>query len=120
MNQLFAVICLTLFSPAVVDGDTIGCSARIRLTDYDTPEMSGRCWQERALAHRATDELRRQLPRLAYTFVPCATHNYGRLCARATFPDGSPLAEHMIGKGLAAPYVCSTSCPAKRDWCRSP
>jgi endonuclease YncB( thermonuclease family) len=117
MNQLLAVICLALWSPAVIDGDTVQCGARIRLTDYDAPELHGRCTHEVRLARLATDELRRLAPTLTYTFTPCATHNHGRLCARASFRDGKPLADYMTGQGLAAPYICGTGCPVKRDWC---
>src|SRR5215831_8155830 len=115
--NLLTALCLALFIPTVVDGDTIDCGRRIRLTDYDTPEIHGRCNFETRLAWEATNELRRVVPRLTYTLIPCATRNYGRLCARATFADGKPLAEHMIDRGLAAPYVCGVGCPAKRDWC---
>src|SRR5262249_15843633 len=38
--------------------------------------------------------------RLAFTLVPCATSNYGRLCAHI---DG--LAQEMIAHGVAVPYV---------------
>jgi hypothetical protein len=119
MSQLLAIMCLALWNPAVVDGDTISCGARIRLIDYDTPELHGRCTHEVRLARLATDELRNVLPFLSYTFAPCATHNYGRLCARASFRNGKPLAEYMIDQGLAVSYICSTGCPVKRDWCKS-
>jgi endonuclease YncB( thermonuclease family) len=72
----------------------------IRLTDYDSPELHARCPRE---------------------LVPCATSNYGRLCARGTIDD-KPLAEYMIERKLAVTYICTPTrghCPIKVDWCHS-
>lgn len=103
----------------IVDGDTIRIgSERVRLTDYDAPELfSPRCKHEKRLAELARDRLQAILPQLSLEFVPCATGNYGRACARATL-GGKPLADLMIREGLAAPYLCSEHrCPPHRNWC---
>src|SRR5262249_27860528 len=95
-------------TPTIVDGDTVRIAGvSIRLTDYDAPELfSPRCPQERALAQRAANQLRTYTNmKLELELVPCATSNYGRLCARASI-NGEPLAAKMIAQGLGAPYVC--------------
>ena len=114
-------------TPSVVDGDTVRIAGvSIRLTDYDSPELfSSKCPKEHALAWQARRELQALLTlaeagslKMSYKLVPCATSNWGRLCAEATI-DGKPLAAHMIALKFAAPYICQpNSCPPKIDWCR--
>ena len=112
--------------PSIVDGDTIKiANVRIRLVDFDTPEIAGKCPKEQGLAWQARRELQNLLilseggaVKMSFKLVPCAYANYGRLCAEATI-DGKPLAAHMIGLKFAAPYICQpNSCPKKVDWCR--
>lgn len=105
--------------PSVTDGDTVKLAGiRIRLTDYDSPELfSPKCPQEYARAAAAKLELEQLISQVKLEIVPCAFHNYGRLCAEGTI-DGKPLAAHMIARGLASPYVCHPGyCPPKRNWC---
>ena len=128
-KEILVTIALALGQvPSVVDGDTVRiANVSIRLTDYDAPEIAGKCPKEHALAWQAKRELQTLLTRaeagsikMSYKLVPCAYANYGRLCAKATI-DGRPLAAHMIKLGLASPYVCQPgSCPPKQDWCRAP
>jgi endonuclease YncB( thermonuclease family) len=67
-----------------------------RLDDFDAPELHhARCPREWNVALAAKLELERLVPTLRLREVPCATRNYGRLCAHA---DG--LASHMIGAHL--------------------
>jgi endonuclease YncB( thermonuclease family) len=110
----------TFTGPAtVVDGDTVRIAGvSIRLTDYDSPELySPKCPRERTQAEAAKRELERIIGQVKLELVPCATANYGRLCAEGSI-DGKPLAAYMISRGLASPYVCWTGgCPRKRDWC---
>jgi len=91
-------------TPSVIDGDTIKLAGvSIRLTYYDSPELfSSKCPKEHALALQARRELQALLTlaeagslKMSYKLVPCATSNWGRLCAEATI-DGKPLAAHMI------------------------
>jgi endonuclease YncB( thermonuclease family) len=79
--------------------------------------VSPKCQSELTRARAAKAELERLIASVKLELVPCATHNYGRLCAEGTI-DGKPLATHMIARGLASPYVCRPGgCPRKIDWC---
>jgi endonuclease YncB( thermonuclease family) len=105
--------------PAIVDGDTIRIlGVRIRLTDYDSPELfSPKCPSELMRARAAKLELERVISQVKLELVPCATSNWGRLCAQGMLPKGS-LSDHMINVGLASPYVCRPGyCPPKISWC---
>jgi endonuclease YncB( thermonuclease family) len=109
-------------TPTVTDGDTVKLAGvRIRLTDYDSPELfSPKCPKELIQARAAKLELERLIASVKLEIVPCATSNYGRLCARGTIED-KPLAQHMIQAKLASPYVCRPGwCPTKVDWCEFP
>ena len=109
-------------TPTVIDGDTVKLAGvAIRLTDFDAPELfSSKCPKEQALAWQARRELQALLTlaeagslKMSYKLVPCATSNWGRLCAEATI-DGKPLAAHMIALKFATPYICQPgSCPKK-------
>jgi endonuclease YncB( thermonuclease family) len=77
-------------TPTVIDGDTVRLAGvSIRLTDYDSPELfSSKCPKEHALALQARRELQALLTlaeagslKMSYKLVPCATSNWGRLCA---------------------------------------
>jgi endonuclease YncB( thermonuclease family) len=104
--------------PSVTDGDTVKVAGvSIRLVDYDAPELfHPRCLREYLRAQEAKRELERLAPSLTFTMTPCATHNYGRLCARAGL-GARPLAEYMIRSQLGAPYICTRGCPPKPNWC---
>src|SRR5262249_49619983 len=92
-------------TPSVTDGDTVRIAGvRIRPTDYDSPELfSPKCPSERELAWKAKLELERIISqvKLELELVPCATANYGRLCAQGTI-DEKPLAAHMVALGLGS------------------
>src|SRR5262249_49726155 len=106
--------------PTVTDGDTVKLAGvRIRLTHYDSPELfSPKCPAEYTRAAAAKRELERLISQVKLELVPCATSNYGRLCAEGTI-DGKPLAAHMIARGLASAYICHPGwCPRKIDWCK--
>jgi len=114
--------------PSIVDGDTIKiANVRIRLVDFDTPEIAGKCPKEQGLAWQARRELQNLLilseggaVKMSFKLVPCATSNSGRLCAEATL-DGKPLAAHMIKLGFASSYICQPGyCPPKINWCATP
>jgi endonuclease YncB( thermonuclease family) len=122
IKETLVLAALAIAQPTVVDGDTVKIAGvRIRLTDFDAPERyHPKCPREYARAQAAKLELEQLVPQLKLELVPCATANYGRLCARGTIDDGTLLAEHMIRKNLGAPYVCHPGwCPRKRDWCAS-
>jgi endonuclease YncB( thermonuclease family) len=116
----------------VIDGNTIDVHGkRIRLIDFDAPELGGHahCGLERMLAARATSRLR-QIVRnggdLDLQIVACSCHpgtegtfacNYGRACGYLTV-DGRDVGEVLIAENLAHPYVCGRySCPRRQPWC---
>jgi endonuclease YncB( thermonuclease family) len=89
----------------------------IRLIDYDAPELfHPKCPREYMRARAAKMELERLISQVKLELVPCATSNYGRLCARSTI-DGEPLSKHIIKAELAVFYPC---CPPKINWCSYP
>lgn len=109
----------------VSDGDTVtlgyGSSARrIRLIDFDTPEMDGACDSESAHARLARTALRDWLNRGAFEWSGGTDPNYDKYgrelrLVRRVMPDGSTeeLAEVMIDAGLAegdGPWQ-------SREWC---
>jgi len=119
IRETLVLAALALGPPTVVDGDTVKVAGiRIRLTDYDSPELfSPKCPRERELAWQAKHELERIISQVKLELVPCATANYGRLCAQGTI-GGKPLAGYMIERGMGTPYICWTGgCPRKNDWC---
>ena len=120
IKETLVLAALAISSPAVVDGDTVRIAGvSIRLTDYDAPELfSPKCVRVNMSWHgRQRSNSNGIISRVKLELVPCATSNYGRLCAEGTI-EGKPLATHMIGLGLASPYVCWPGhCQAKRNWC---
>ena len=110
---------LAIGQPTVVDGDTVRIAGvSIRLTDYDAPELfHPKCLRERMWAGAAKLELKRIIGQIKLELVPCATSNWGRLCAEGSI-DGRPLAEYMINRNLGASYIRQPGwCPPKRNWC---
>jgi endonuclease YncB( thermonuclease family) len=116
----------------VVDGDTIEVHGqRIRLIDFDAPELGGHahCGLERMLAARATSRLRQMIQLstdIDLQIVECScrpgtegTHacNFGRACGYLTV-DGRDVGNVLIAENLAHPYACGRySCPKRRPWC---
>jgi len=84
LKEALVLAALAVEQPTVTDGDTVKIAGvRIRLVDYDSPELfSPKCPRERMWAEAAKRELEQPVPRLKLELVPCATANYGRLCAR--------------------------------------
>ena len=109
---------LSLVGPAqayrtvqVTDGDSIIVSAsgmatglRVRIQFLDSPELNGRCPEERALAQEARG-------RLIELVAPGVTiqsglefDRYGRLLARVFTKDGRDVADILIEEKLARRY----------------
>ena len=117
----------------VVDGDTVRSNGQVfRLVGFNTPKsgLNAQCSSERTLAAKATDRLQQLLAEGAPNLqrVACACEpgtegtrrcNHGRLCARLTV-DGRDVGSILISEGLAERFECwATSCPRRKDWCRS-
>jgi len=112
----------------VIDGDTVGLAdgRRIRLIDYQTPEIFGpRCPEERALGLKATQRLRQLIQggQVEVKLVACscdprdANCNYGRECGRLSV-GGADVGNTLISEGLAEPHVCGFGgCPPRASWC---
>jgi micrococcal nuclease len=97
----------------VIDGDTIEVRARIwtdtvketrvRLIGIDTPEINGKCDEERARAVAARDFLA-SLPRQV-TLTDIKNDKFGgRIDARVRFADGTDAAELLIAAGHGRRY----------------
>jgi endonuclease YncB( thermonuclease family) len=116
----------------VVDGDTIDVDGkRIRLIDFDAPELGGHahCGLERMLAARAASRLRQIIKTgddIDLQIVECSCRpgtegtracNWGRACGYLTV-DGHDVGDILIAENLARPYVCGRySCPKRKSWC---
>lgn len=99
----------------VIDGDTIVVgTTRVRAVGYDTPEVHGRCVEEKAKAAQATARLRQLLgdPEKASLKWSKGFDKYGRRLARfySNHKDVGPI---LISEGLAHPYDGGT----KQPWC---
>ena len=58
MKALLVALCLSMWTPHVIDGDTIDWNGqRWRMANYDAPEIDGHCARERDLAWRAKRRL---------------------------------------------------------------
>lgn len=99
---------------SVVDGDTIrvdveswpGVVSRVavRLRGLDTPEMRGKCQEERALARQAKSRLAELVKVGPVELREIAQDKYaGRVDARVT-AGGVDVAAALIADGLARPY----------------
>jgi endonuclease YncB( thermonuclease family) len=107
----------------VVDGDTIEFSAQIwiglsltasvRIRGIDTPEMRGKCPEEKALAAAARDLLA-ELAGSSIRLTRIEDDKYaGRVLANVASADGTDLAGGMIARGYARPYDGAT----RGGWC---
>lgn len=110
----------------VVDGDTLSVrvkvwldqelQTRVRLDGIDTPEIRGKCEREKEMA-RAAHEMLRRLVQRDRSRVLLRDVDYdkygGRVRARVLLPDGTDVAETLIGAGYARPY----SGGARAGWC---
>jgi endonuclease YncB( thermonuclease family) len=121
--------------PTIVDGDTVKVAGvRIRLTDYDSPELfSPKCPREYALAWQAKQELEKLLSKMELKIVPCAFANYGmrrsdqqrhlRCCTHdqspARQPDGLQARILPIENQLVCTMIPDDP-PAPRPWCPQP
>lgn len=110
----------------VLDGDTLSVRVkvwldqelltRVRLVGIDTPEIRGKCEREKEMARAAHEALRRlvQRDRSRVLLRDVDYDKYGgRVRARVLLPDGTDVAETLIGAGHARPYSGGT----RAGWC---
>ena len=107
----------------VIDGDTVVATVTvwpgltwtgsIRLDGIDTPELRGRCPEERSAARAAREALVAQLDGWTVT-VQDPTHGLyaGRVVA-TVWADGADVGQTLIAAGHARPYAGGT----REGWC---
>ena len=99
----------------VVDGDTfearvhlwpgLSITTRVRLRGIDTPEMKGRCMDERIKAEQARDALRAILEQGEVVIARVTLDKYGgRVLADAATYATADIAASMLETGLARRY----------------
>lgn len=107
----------------VVDGDTVEVEAQIwlgqtvqthvRLRGVDTPELRGRCAEERNKAQAARDLLSARIgPQVMLLDVGFDKYA-GRVVARLQSLQGQDMAAELVKAGLARPYDGGGRTP----WC---
>lgn len=121
--ELVAVwACLTL---STIDGDTfrarvtlwpdISMETAIRLAGIDTPELRGKCPQEKQLAAEARDALTALLKGRTVFLSRVEPDKYGsRFVATIHTADGVDVGAELIKRGLAVSYEGRGP---KHDWC---
>lgn len=108
----------------VVDGDTVSVRAliwigqevetNVRLIGIDTPELRGKCPEEKALAERAKYHLMLLVADGSVTLHDIVPDKFGRrVLARVENAEGVDLATDLIRQGLARPYHGAT----RKGWC---
>lgn len=108
----------------VTDGDTLVARARIwlgqdlqtrvRLDGVDTPELSGKCEEERRLARKAKAFVTATVGGRQVTLSAIQYGKYaGRVVARVHTSSGEDLSAALIGAGLGRAYNGGKRAP----WC---
>ena len=98
----------------IVDGDTFWLGGeKIRVADIDTPELRGRCAEEKALAVRATDRMEALLNEGPFELhrVGRDEDRYGRKL-RVVTRDGRSLGDRLVAEGLARTWT-----GRREPWC---
>ncbi len=105
-----------------LDGDSIafptggGTIARIRarIRGSDTPEMNGKCPEERAKAQEARSELVRLSQPCVLILTDMEADRFGRILVWVFTRDGREIVPMMIAKGLGNPY---DGTGPRKPWC---
>ena len=106
------------------DGDTLTVNAeiwpdiahvgKVRVRGVDTPEIRGKCEQERALAIAARDFVRERIVNQSVTLSEIENDLYGgRVLARVHLASGEELAGVLIEAGYGRAYEGG----ARAGWC---
>ena len=109
---------------SVIDGDTIVARARIwlgqrletrvRLAGVNTPELRGKCPEERLLARRARDLVRTMIADGDVLLRDIQYGKYaGRVVAHVAAADGTDVARALLEAGLGRPYNGAR----RHSWC---
>lgn len=109
------------------DGDTLSVkadiwpdlthSSNVRVRGVDTPEIRGRCAQERELAIAARDYVRSLLIEQTITLTELENDLYGgRVLATVRLSTGEVLADLLIEKGYGRAYEEGK----RQSWCDEP
>ncbi|WP_029010504.1 thermonuclease family protein [Azospirillum halopraeferens] len=108
----------------VVDGDTLAVRAtiwlgqrvetRVRIDGIDTPELRGRCAEEKRLAQSARTLLGQLVDGRPVQLLQIRNDKFGgRVRARVVTAAGTDVASALIDAGLARPYAGEQ----RRPWC---
>ncbi len=108
----------------VVDGDTLKVRARIwlnqdvetnvRIVGVDTPELRGKCEEEKRRARAARDYLAATIGDTPVLLKQVQADKFGnRVLARVELSNGADLAQRLIAEGHARPYRGD----ARQPWC---
>lgn len=100
---------------SIYDGDTVNVrlhawigqqlETAVRIDGIDTPEIHGKCASERGKAQEARAELEILLENGKVVLTNIRLEKYaGRVLATVATQDGTSIADHLIGKGLARAY----------------
>ena len=99
----------------VIDGDTLEVRAqiwvgqevrvRVRLSNVDTPELNGKCHDERRLAHHARSFVVQEIAGGPILLTNIRLGKYaGRVIAEIETASGQHLGARLLRAGLAKPY----------------
>ena len=111
----------------VIDGDTLDVEAhiwlgmtkatRVRLRGIDTPELRGKCQQEKTRAEQAKkaleDIVKQEQHQLVITDIGYGTYA-GRIIATVTTQTGTNISQLLIAQGFARAYDGRTK---RKPWC---
>ncbi|WP_413204491.1 thermonuclease family protein [Rhodospirillum sp. A1_3_36] len=111
---------------SVYDGDTMKVLAAIwpdqvvltsvRLNGVDTPEIRGKCPEEKAKAKAARDRVRALVAENGSRVLLLGVQRgkyAGRVVANVAMPDGRDLSQVLVSEGLARLYDGKT----RQSWC---
>lgn len=120
-----AIIGIPASVVSVYDGDTFkanlniaGCpgvlceNMPVRIKGIDTPEIKGKCYQEKMAAHQARDYLSSMIAGKMVDLRDAERDKYFRIGA-AVYVDGSSVGGEMVKQGMARTY----SGGKRAGWC---
>lgn len=107
----------------VRDGDTFEAVAMpwpghrvpvaVRIVDIDTPEINGKCAEEKRLAKAAKARVQNLIGQKVQLYGVRGDKYFGRVLARVQTSDGKDLGKILLNERHARPY----SGRKRHDWC---